>query len=90
MTATRVERIRTVLEQAFSPSELVVTDDSAAHAGHAGAATGKGHFSVQLRAAAFTGKSRLQRHRMVYAALDDLLKSDVHALAVKALAAEDL
>jgi BolA protein len=62
---------------------LVVQDDSAAHAGHAGAASG-GHFTVVIRAPAFAGKARLARHRLVYDALKDLMDSGIHALAIDA------
>ena len=62
---------------------LVVQDDSAAHAGHAGAASG-GHFTVVIRAPAFAGKARLARHRLVYDALKDLMDSGIHALVIDA------
>ncbi|MGH8370200.1 MAG: BolA family protein, partial [Gammaproteobacteria bacterium] len=62
-------------------------DDGAKHVGHAH--EGSGHFTVRITAAAFTGKPRLQRHRMVYAALETLLHGDVHALSIKALAPEE-
>jgi BolA protein len=62
---------------------LVVQDDSAAHAGHAGAASG-GHFTVVIRAPAFAGKARLARHRLVYDVLKDLMDSGIHALVIDA------
>ena len=65
---------------AFSPGDILVKDRSHLHAGHAGARDGKGHFEVQIVAAAFEGVSRIQRHRMVFEALDDLMQSDIHAL----------
>ncbi len=86
MSEARVKRIRTCLVGALDPSEIAVTDDSAAHAGHAGAQTGKGHFSVFIRSEAFAGKSRIERHRMVYAALGTLMQTDIHALAIEARA----
>jgi BolA family transcriptional regulator, general stress-responsive regulator len=75
------------LTAAFSPTTLVIDDDSARHAGHAGARpSGESHFNVTIEAAAFAGVSRLQRQRLVYAAVADELAGPVHALSVKALA----
>jgi BolA protein len=84
--AERSERIRSALQAAFSPQRLVIEDDSHKHTGHAGAATGRGHFSVEIISAAFSGKSPLARHRMVYEALGDLMQSDIHALSIQARA----
>ncbi len=79
--------IRDKLTQAFAPSRLEVVDDSARHAGHAGApAGGESHFNVLIEAEAFTGVARVARQRKVYAALADELAGPVHALSVKALA----
>jgi len=64
--------------------ELDIQDDGAQHAGHAH--EGSGHFSVRIVAPAFASRSRLQRHRMIYAALDNMLQTDIHALSIKALA----
>lgn len=81
------QRIEAALTAAFSPESLEVVDDSALHAGHSGAPEGgESHFTVHVTAAAFTGKSRLERHRLVNAALKDELAGPVHALAVKAKA----
>jgi BolA protein len=75
------------LSAAFSPSRLQVDDDSGRHSGHAGARDGgESHFNVTIEAEAFAGVSRVQRQRMVYAALADELAGPVHALSVKALA----
>lgn len=82
--AARVERIRSLLEEAFRPALLEVTDDSHKHAGHAGARDGRGHFSVRIVSGAFAGKSPLARHRAVYAALGGLMETDIHALAIQA------
>ena len=86
MSTDRQERIVKCLETHFAPEKLQVKDQTHLHAGHAGAATGLGHFDVTIVAAAFADKSRLQRHRMVYDALAKLLESDIHALRIKALA----
>ncbi len=83
MTA-RVERIRQTLIAAFAPNSLEINDDSHLHAGHAGARSGKGHFTVHIVSQAFAGKSPIERHRMVYAALDEMMQTDIHALSVKA------
>ncbi len=87
MTDDRVTQIRTRIENALAPASLEVIDDSAAHAGHEGARThGGGHYTVRVVAQGFAGKGPVERHRMVYAALGDLMQSDIHALSIKALA----
>ena len=85
MSTDRQDQIRHCLETRFSPAELLVKDQSHLHAGHAGAADGRGHFDVTIVSEEFVDKSRLERHRMVYGALGKLLESDIHALRVKAL-----
>lgn len=79
----RISMIRERLEASFTPTRLEIEDQSAAHAGHAGARNG-GHFAVHLASDAFSGKTVIQRHRMVYDALGDLMQSEIHALAIKA------
>ncbi len=80
------ETIRNKLTEAFSPQRLEVIDDSAKHAGHAGARPGgESHFNVVIVSAAFEGVSRVQRQRSIYAALAQELAGPVHALSVKAL-----
>jgi len=81
----RSQVIRTRLAQALSPSQLDVSDDSASHQGHPGAASGAGHFTITIESAAFADKSRLQCHRMVYALFDDLIPSEIHALRINIL-----
>jgi BolA protein len=85
----RIEKIRTALQAAFEPQRLVIEDESHLHAGHAGAASGRGHFRVEIVSAAFDGLPMLARHRQVYAALGELMQSDIHALSVRALAPDD-
>ncbi len=80
----RVGAIRAALEAAFAPLSLSITDDSHKHAGHAGARDGRGHFSVHVVSAAFAGMTPLARHRAVYAALGELMQTDIHALAIRA------
>ena len=82
--AHEIERL---LEAAFTPTALVVTNDTASHHGHAGDdGSGESHFTVELESAAFAGVSRLERQRMVNRALGDLPGQRVHALAIKARA----
>jgi BolA protein len=84
MTATeRVEKIRQVLTARLAPVELLVRDDSAAHAGHAGAREG-GHFSVVVVSDRFAGRTRMQRHQLVYEAVAELMRTDIHALSIQA------
>lgn len=80
----RIEKIRTALTAAFAPQHLVIEDESHLHVGHAGAATGRGHFKVEIVASAFAGQPMVARHRQVYAALGDLMQSDIHALSIQA------
>lgn len=78
------------LTDAFQPTRLAIVDDSHKHAGHAGArAGGESHFSVEIVSPAFTGKSRVERQRLVYAALAAELREQVHALALRTLAPEE-
>ena len=78
--------IRQKLTDSFAPIELVVTDESAKHAGHVGArAEGETHFDVRVVSTSFDGVSRVERHRRVYAALSDELKTRVHALSLTTL-----
>ena len=81
--ATRIERLRAALEQALHPTLLEIRDDSARHAGHAGAREG-GHFHVTIVASAFRGTTQVQRHRMVYAAAAELMGRGIHALQIDA------
>lgn len=67
---------------ALQPLRVEIADDSAAHAGHAGAASGGGHYTLAITAAAFAGKSRVARHRLVYDALGSLMQQQIHALAL--------
>lgn len=88
MTRNRVLAIRARLIKAFAPTELEVIDDSHKHKGHAGASDGRGHFRVKIVSPRFAGKKPIERHRMVFEALDSLLETDIHALSVRAAATE--
>ena len=81
---SREQRLRERLESRFAPTSLTIRDESHLHAGHAGAAGGQSHFRVTIVAEAFRGVSPVARHRLVYAAVDDMLKTDIHALAIEA------
>jgi len=85
MTGLR-EQIEAILRGRFRPAHLEVRDDSARHAGHAGAASGGGHFEVLIVSAVFEGKPLLDRHRMVNEALRDMIGREIHALGLKTLA----
>jgi BolA protein len=89
VTPSRVERIRAALEAALAPQALDVVDDSARHAGHEGARDGRGHFNVDIVSEAFAGLPPLARHRKVYAALGEMMQTDIHALAIKASTPEE-
>jgi BolA protein len=87
--SARVDTIRARLTAALEPDVLDIEDESHRHAGHAGARDGRGHFRVRIVSAAFTGKSALARHREIFAALGDLMQTDIHALAIDARAPEE-
>jgi BolA protein len=73
----------------LAPLELSIVDESALHAGHAGAASGGGHYRMILVSAAFAGQPRVARHRLVYDALADLMQREIHALAMTLLAPDE-
>lgn len=85
MTTTRQDRLEQRLREALRPDALQIKDQSHLHAGHAGASDGRSHFAVRLTAAAFDGLSRIQRHRLVYDAVGDMMDTDIHALSITAL-----
>jgi BolA protein len=84
----RIARMRVLLTQALEPSRLAIRDDSHKHAGHAGSRQGHGHFSVAIESAAFAGQRPLARHRLVYAALGEMMQTDIHALSITAATPE--
>lgn len=85
----RVEKIRAAIEAALHPVRLEIVDQSHRHAGHAGARDGRGHFDVLIVSDTFNGKLPLARHRMVFAAVGDLMETDIHALSIKALSTDE-
>lgn len=84
MTVEKVERIRHLLTEALAPVELDVIDEGHKHAGHSG--EGKGHFFARIVSPAFAGKNPIQRHRMVYEALAEMMPDGIHALSIEARA----
>ena len=85
----RIALIRSALSTALNPESLTVTDESHLHVGHAGAQSGLGHFYVSVVAADFAGRSLIERHRVIYAALGDLMTTDIHALGIDAHAPDE-
>ena len=86
----RVDTIRNRLLATFAPTECLLEDDSARHAGHAGAASGGGHYTLRIVSDHFEGQSRISRHRLVYDSLLDLMHSDIHAIAITAVAPSEI
>jgi len=82
----RIERIRSALQAALAPTLLELSDDSHLHAGHAGAASGGGHYSVKIVSERFQGLRLVMRHRLVYDAVAEMMRAEIHALAITALA----
>lgn len=74
----------------LDPQHLEIVDESALHAGHAGAKSGGGHYQLTLLAASFSGQNAVARHRMIYQALGDLMGGRIHALSITALAPGEL
>ena len=90
VAATRPERIRAMLAEALAPTELELADESALHAGHAGAASGGGHYRLRIVSDKFEGLKLVMRHRLVYDAVHTMMHTEIHALAITALAPSEL
>lgn len=86
----RIALIEQRLRAALAPQNLEVADESAQHAGHAGAKGGGGHYAVVVVSPIFAGKSLVERHRMIYDALGDTMRREIHALSIKALTPDEL
>jgi BolA protein len=80
----RVAAIESALNAGLDPTDLLVKDQSHLHAGHAGASDGRGHFEVIIISDRFDEKSRIQRHRMVFDSVGQLMETDIHALSIHA------
>ena len=87
---SRLERIRAQLTAALAPSVLELTDESHLHAGHAGAASGGGHYRLKIVSSRFEGHRLVMRHRLVYDSVQDMMQMEIHALAITALAPSEL
>jgi BolA protein len=87
---SRVALIEQRLRAAMDVEDVQIIDDSAAHAGHAGAREGGGHFNVLIVSPVFAGLPLIKRHRLVYQAVDDLMKKEIHALSIQALTPDEL
>lgn len=83
---TRAVRLAERLSAGLQPIDLKIVDDSHRHVGHAGAADGRGHFSVRIVSERFAGLPVVRRHRLVYEAVGDMMTTDLHALSIDALA----
>jgi len=87
MTGPLAQEMHQLLNAAFAPTQLAVINDSASHHGHSGDdGSGESHFTIEIESAAFAGKSRLERQRLINRALGDIPGQRVHALAIKARA----
>ena len=88
---TYANRMRAKLTDSLAPTRLEIEDDSARHRGHAGAhpdGGGETHFNVTIESAAFAGKNKVQQHQLVYKALGDRMREEIHALSMKTLTPE--
>ena len=86
----RETRITALLHATFSPTVCQLVDESAAHAGHAGAASGGSHYRLHLVSAVFENQTRITRHRLVYDCLRDMMQSEIHALALTTVAPSEV
>jgi BolA protein len=86
----RMVRMRERLTAKLLPLQLDISDDSHLHVGHAGARGGAGHFTVHIVAQAFADKTLIERHRMIYDLLQDMMHSEIHALSIQARSPDEL
>ncbi len=84
----RIKLINERLTSALSPQQLEIIDNSHKHRGHAGAKDGAGHYTLHIASSLFKNKSLIECHRMIYAALGDLLPTQIHAVSIKIIALE--
>jgi BolA protein len=84
MNQSRSEKIQRLLTEALHPTHLVIEDQSHLHASHVGAREfGGGHFVIEIQSPAFEGKTTLQRHRLIYDALAEMMPREIHALSIR-------
>ena len=86
----RMLRMRDRLTAKLMPLQLDISDDSHLHVGHAGARGGAGHFSIHVVAQSFADKSLIERHRMIYDLLQDMMHTEIHALSIQARSPDEL
>jgi BolA protein len=86
----RIDAIRARLTEALAPHVLEIVDESHKHAGHAGARSGGGHFFATIVSPAFSGRTLLERHRLVYGALGDMMNREIHAFSMRCKAPEEV
>ncbi len=86
----RMARMRALLTEALQPVMLELTDESALHVGHAGAASGGGHFRLKIASARFEGQRLVMRHRLVYDSVHAMMHTEIHALAITAVAPSEM
>ncbi len=86
----RMAEIHSRLEEALEPESLHVEDEGHKHVGHEGAKDGRGHFHLLVVSDHFSGKTLIQRHRMIYQAMDELMQTDIHALSIDAYTPDEL
>ncbi len=89
-TQQRLAEIRGRLESALQPQALDLIDEGHMHAGHEGAKDGRGHFRLRVVSGRFVGQTLVQRHRLIYQLLGDLMQSDIHALTIEARAPDEI
>lgn len=82
----RIDLMKKKLNSALQPSYMKITDDSHLHAGHVGAKSGKGHFSLDIISEQFTDLTRIKQHQLIYDALAEMMQDDIHALTIKSRA----
>ena len=85
----RPQRIRELLDAGLAPAECMVEDESHLHAGHAGAASGGGHYRLRLVSPRFEGLNKVARHRLVYDCLREMMQKEIHALAITLLTPDE-
>lgn len=88
--SARMERMRDLLAATFKPVDCQLVDESHLHAGHAGAASGAGHYRLHIVSERFEGVNRIGRHRLVYDCLRDMMPGDIHALNITAVAPSEV
>lgn len=86
---SRIEQMRTLLG-ALHPTQIEIVDESHKHAGHEGARSGGGHYTLHIVSAEFAGKPTLARHRMIYSALGEMMKQEIHAVNIQAYTPQEL